>query len=120
MLVFAYRDAAHFDYAHLSIDRATAQPNHNGIFHVYGGEEFESALKREQPHLRQPSDGYHVVLTYDGEAGTVQVMVDGQFVPALHAVDLSLQTGRIGVGSFDETGDFKNIKIDGMSSDRKK
>ena len=32
-------------------------------------------------------------------------------VPALQAVDLSLGTGKVGVGSFDETGEFKNIRI---------
>src|SRR5438309_220112 len=38
IVVFAYRDAAHFDYAHLSIDPATKEHVHNGVFHVYGGE----------------------------------------------------------------------------------
>src|ERR1700722_16807693 len=38
MIVFAYHDPAHFDYAHLSTDSAQKQPVHNGIFHVYGGE----------------------------------------------------------------------------------
>src|SRR5260370_15729913 len=38
LIVFAYRDDAHFDYAHLSVDPGTKQPVHNGIFHVYGGE----------------------------------------------------------------------------------
>ncbi len=38
MIVFSYRDPAHFDYAHLSIDPATKEHVHNGIFHVYGGE----------------------------------------------------------------------------------
>jgi hypothetical protein len=42
----------------------------------------------------------------------VQGYVDGQPVPALHAVDLSLREGRLGIGSFDETGDFKNVKIE--------
>jgi hypothetical protein len=28
-------------------------------------------------------------------------------------VDLSLKEGRIGIGSFDEVGDFKNVKIEG-------
>jgi hypothetical protein len=40
--------------------------------------------------------------------------VDGKPVPALHAVDLSLPTGKVGIGSFDETGEFKNVRIDGM------
>src|SRR5436305_9567495 len=35
LIVFAYHDAAHFDYAHLSVDTAAKQPVHNGIFHVY-------------------------------------------------------------------------------------
>ena len=38
IIVFAFQDAAHFDYAHLSIDTGVQQPMHNGIFHVYGGE----------------------------------------------------------------------------------
>jgi len=31
--------------------------------------------------------------------------------PALHAIDLSFGPGKIGVGSFDETGEFQNTKI---------
>jgi hypothetical protein len=38
-------------------------------------------------------------------------MVDGEAVPALDAVDKSLGAGRVGIGSFDETGVFKNISI---------
>src|SRR5262245_19628307 len=38
ILVYAYRDEAHFNYAHLSVDAAKKQPVHNGIFHVYGGD----------------------------------------------------------------------------------
>ena len=38
VIVFAYQDEAHFNYAHLSVDTGVKQPVHNGIFHVYGGE----------------------------------------------------------------------------------
>src|SRR3954468_8190988 len=38
MVLFAYQDAAHFDYAHLSTDTGVKEPHHNGVFHVYGGE----------------------------------------------------------------------------------
>ena len=37
MIVFAYRDPAHFDYAHLATGTGVKQPAHNGVFHVYGG-----------------------------------------------------------------------------------
>jgi hypothetical protein len=29
----------------------------------------------------------------------------------LQATDVSLGTGKVGIGSFDETGEFKNVKI---------
>ena len=32
-------------------------------------------------------------------------------LPALQAVDMSLGAGKVGIGSFDETGVFKNVTI---------
>jgi hypothetical protein len=113
MIVFAYQDAAHFDYAHLSIDTATKQPHHNGIFHVYGGERVRISSIAGPSAFQQNGQWYRVVLHYNGTTGTVDVQVDGTSVPALHAVDLSLASGRVGLGSFDETGEFKNVKISG-------
>ena len=37
--------------------------------------------------------------------------VDGQPVLGIGAVDLSLGPGKVGIGSFDETAEFKNVKI---------
>jgi len=113
MLVYAYRDNAHFDYAHLSVDRAIIEPHHNGIFHVYGGERVRISTEEGRSAFVASKQWYHVRLTYSGDAGTIQVTVNEQSVPALHAVDLSLRAGRVGVGSFDEAGEFKNIKIQG-------
>jgi len=111
LIVFAYRDEAHFDYAHLSLDTADKQPMHNGVFHVYGGERVRISSDRGPAALSARGRWHHVKLTHDAASGTVDVTVDGHPVPALHAVDLSLGPGKIGVGSFDETGEFKNIKI---------
>jgi hypothetical protein len=111
MIVFAYRDEAHFDYAHLSTDTGTKQPVHNGIFHVYGGERVRISSERGPAAFAASNRWYHVRLTHDVRSGTVNVTVDGQAVPALHAVDLSLGGGRVGLGSFDETAVFKNVKV---------
>ena len=118
ILVFAYRDAAHFDYAHLSTDTGIQQPVHNGIFHVFGGERVRISSQGGPPAFPQTDRWYHVILKHDGETGEVEVSVDGQQIPALHAVDLSLTSGRVGVGSFDEVGDFKNVKIIGRLRNR--
>lgn len=119
ILVFAYRDNAHFDYAHLSTDRATSEPHHNGIFHVYAGERVRISSEEGPAAFPATRRWYHVRLTYDGRSGNVEIAVDGQLVPALHATDLSLRSGKVGVGSFDETGDFKNVKIDGVPAERR-
>jgi hypothetical protein len=111
LLVFAYRDAAHFDYAHLSIDTAAKEPVHNGIFHVYGGERVRISSEQGPAAFSTTGRWHHVKLTHDARNGTVDVSVDGQSVAALHAVDLSLSAGKMGVGSFDETGEFKNVRI---------
>lgn len=111
LIVVAYRDPAHFDYAHLSTDTAEDQPVHNGIFHVYGGERVRISAERGPAAFAARGRWYHVTLAHDATAGTVEVAVDGRAAPALRAVDLSLGPGKVGLGSFDETGVFKNIKI---------
>jgi len=111
MIVFAYRDEAHFDYAHLSVDQAAAQPVHNGIFHVYGGERVRISAERGPASLAATGRWYHVRLTHDANAGAVAVTVDGHAIPALEASDRSLGAGKVGFGSFDETGAFRDVKI---------
>jgi len=111
MIVFGYRDPAHFDYAHLSIDTAAREPHHNGIFHVYGGERVRISAEDGPAAFPETNHWYHVMLEWNGSSGDVRVSVDGRDIPALHAVDLSLNSGRVGLGSFDETGDFRNVKI---------
>ncbi len=111
IIVYAYQDAAHFNYAHISAD--IKAPVHNGIFHVYGGERVRISPRRGPAAFPEINRWYHVKLVQDGATGAVDVTVDGKAVPDLHAVDLSLTTGKVGIGSFDETGDFKNVKITG-------
>lgn len=111
LIVFGYRDEGHFDYAHLSVDTGAKQPVHNGIFHVYGGERVRISSERGPAAFTATGRWHHVKLTHDATMGSVDVIVDGQALPALHAVDLSLGPGKIGPGSFDETGEFKNVTI---------
>lgn len=115
IFVFAYRDEAHFDYAHLSTDTGTKQPVHNGIFHVYGGERVRISSEAGPAAFPAANRWYHVALTHNAQTGEVSVTVDGKPVPALSATDKSLGAGRIGIGSFDETADFKNVRITGHS-----
>ena len=118
LIVFAYRDAAHFNYAHFSTDTGSKQPVHNGVFHVYGGERVRISSEGGPASFAEAERWYHVRLTYDAAGGSVAVTVDGKAVPALHAVDLSLGAGKVGLGSFDETAEYKNVKITGTPAAR--
>ena len=113
ILVYAYRDETHFNYAHLSVDTGKQQPVHNGIFHVYGGERVRISTEEGPAALPSENEWYKVRLRFDGTTGAVQVTVNGKELPALRAVDLSLRSGRVGIGSFFNKGQFRNVKISG-------
>jgi hypothetical protein len=112
IIVYAYQDDSHYDYAHISVDTAVAQNVHNGMFHIFGGERVRMS-SLEGPGSLPTQDWTSVKLVFDGESGHSYVEVNGKRNPSLDAVDLSLRWGRVGIGSFDETGDFRNVKVTG-------
>jgi hypothetical protein len=113
IVVYAYRDESHFNYAHLSIDEATKQPVHNGIFHVYGGDRVRISTERGPAALPAKDEWVKVQLTHDASTGIVGVTVNGKSSRVFEAVDLSLGVGRVGLGSFFNTALFRNVKITG-------
>ncbi len=112
IFVYAWQDDAHYNYAHISVDNAVAQNVHNGMFHIFGGERVRMS-SLEGPGSLPTQDWTPVRLVFDGESGRCYVEVNGKRNPSLEAVDLSLRWGRVGLGSFDETGDFRNVKVSG-------
>jgi hypothetical protein len=54
-----------------------------------------------------------VQLTHDASTGIVGVSINGKTPRAFEAVDLSLGAGRVGLGSFFNTAQFRNVKITG-------
>lgn len=113
ILVYAYRDETHFDYAHLSVDEATKQPVHNGIFHVYGGDRVRISTEKGPAGLPAKDEWVKIQLTHDASTGIVGVTINGKSWRAFEAVDLSLGAGKIGIGSFFNTAFFRNVKITG-------
>jgi hypothetical protein len=113
IFVYAFRDANHFNYVHLSDDMGSSTDVHNGVFHVYGGDRVRIS-STEGPATLTEEIWYKVRLVYDGHTGKVEMFVNGQTSPSLRAYDLSLGAGKLGVGSFFDTGQFRNVKIHGQ------
>jgi hypothetical protein len=110
IVVFDYVDTLHFYYTHLSGDRGTAQPVHNGIFIVNGGERARIAGTDAPPAL--PDREWHLIrVERNATSGAIDVYSDVQGGPIFSVVDRTFPCGQIGIGSFDETGDFDSIAL---------
>jgi hypothetical protein len=117
ILVYAWKAESHFNYVHLSVDRAEQQNVHNGVFHVYGGDRVRISPLDGEATLT--SENWHKVrLLYDAGTHKVQVWVNGNTSPAMQAVDMSLGAGRFGLGSFFDLGSFRNLKVSGIKAAR--
>lgn len=112
IIVYGWQDPSHYNYAHISSDDAVKQNVHNGMFHIFGGERVRMS-PLDGPASLDTTDWTPVKLVFDGETGRCYVEVNGKRNPSLEAVDMSLRWGQVGLGSFNETGDFRNVKVTG-------
>lgn len=114
MVAFGYQDTLHFYYAHVSSDSGAVKV-HNGLFKVDGGERFRIAGEGSAPVL--PDQNWHQLrIVRRVSTGLIDVFVDRDAQPRFHHTDTSFRFGRIGLGSFNETGDFDDFQLAGERS----
>ncbi|MBL8241934.1 MAG: hypothetical protein JNM66_31205 [Bryobacterales bacterium] len=109
ILVYAFQDDAHFNYVHLSVDDPAKVPAHNGVFHVFGGDRVRISSTAGGAGALPSTEWTKVKLVWDGKQ--VVCHANGKTAEALRGVDLSLQKGRVGLGSFFESASFRNLRI---------
>jgi hypothetical protein len=110
MIVFNYVDTLHFYYTHLSKDPGAKIDVHNGIFLVDGVPRRRIAGLEAAPAL--PDTNWHKVrVERDVTSGSIKVFVDGEPKPRFSVVDNTFKCGQVGLGSFDETGDYTDFKL---------
>lgn len=110
MIVFNYVDSLHFYYTHLSKDPGRKIDVHNGIFLVDGAPRRRIAGLEADPML--PDTNWHKVrVERDVASGSIRVFVDAEFQPRFSVVDKTFKCGQIGLGSFDETGDYTDFQL---------
>jgi hypothetical protein len=110
-IIVGYESPERFYYVHLS---ATSDEVHNGIFLVNKADRVRIDSGKSKPQLTDFS-WRRVRVERDGESGRIAVYMDGSTTPALLANDTTITHGRLGLGSFDDTGEFRNIVITGSS-----
>lgn len=108
-IVFGYQSPSRFYYVHLS---AKTDAVHNGIFLVDNADRRRlDTLDSKAPLTDQA--WHRVRLERTVETGRIAVYFDEQPEPVLSIVDKTLTWGRVGIGSFDETGEFRNVRLTG-------
>ena len=108
-LFFDHQDPSHFYYVHLGKQADAAA---NSIFKVDGKPRVSIAEKRTQG-TPWTNGWHHVRIVRTVEDGLIQVYFDNMKTPVMTAHDRTFTHGRLGVGSFDDTGMFDAVRIHG-------
>lgn len=114
LVIFGFQDKLHFYYAHLSSDDGNVAV-HNGIFRVNGGDRERIAGVGARPAL--PDENWRRVrVVRNVESGELKLFLDDDAEPRFEATDRTHAFGLVGVGSFDNTGEFDDLRLHGTSS----
>ena len=106
-LIFGHQDPSHFYYVHIA-NKADAHAN--SIF-IVDGKPRESIAKTRTGGTKWDDQWHTVRLVRDVKNGTIEVFFDYKPDPIMTAVDHTFKWGRVGVGSFDDTGQFDDIRL---------
>ncbi|HVT48744.1 MAG TPA: hypothetical protein VHD57_13205 [Vicinamibacterales bacterium] len=108
-VVVGYQSPSRFYYIHLA---GITNDVHNGIFVVADADRRRLDDQTAKPQMKDQA-WHQVRIERDPSTGAIDVFMNGGTTPVLHAVDKTLTSGRIGFGSFDETGLFRHIVVKG-------
>ena len=110
LLIFGYQSPSRFYYVHLA---AKTDAVHNGIFVVHDAD--RRRLDEPTSTARLTDQAWHRLrLERRVATGSIAVYFDDSRTPMLSATDRTIVSGRVGVGSFDETGEYRSLRVQGM------
>jgi len=110
--VLGYQDPSHFYYVHLA---KHADDHHNSIFLV-DGKPRASIVETRNQGVPWDDGWHHVRVVRRVKDGLIQVFFDDMTTPVMTAHDKTFTHGRIGLGSFDDTGQFDDLQVWGKAS----
>lgn len=114
-LFFGYQDASHFYYVHLG---KKTDDHANQIFIV--NNEARKKISTKTTEGTNWDDEWHQIrIVRKTGDGTIEIYYDDLKTPVMTATDKTFTWGRVGVGSFDDTGNWTDIKLRGMLVEKK-
>jgi hypothetical protein len=120
IIVFGYRSDTQFYYVHLSQDDSIYP--HNGIFLVNNADrlriedQWDPVRSRGAAPSITDTKWHHVTVIRHTDTGEIAVYLDHSKDPRMTAVDKTLTSGRVGFGSFDNTGRVRDFRVTGTAA----
>ncbi len=112
-LFFGYQDPAHFYYVHLG---KKADPHANQIFIVNAAAR-TMITDKKSPGTPWDDKWHEVKIVRRVKDGTIEIYFDDMKTPVMTAQDKTFTHGRVGLGSFDDTGNWDDFKLRGNTVD---
>ena len=108
-LFFGYQSPTRFYYVHFG---KKTDDHANQIFIV--NDAARTKISTETTPGTPWDDGWHNLrITRSAATGAIDVYFDLPVKPVMRAVDKTFKWGRVGLGSFDDTGEFTNVRLHG-------
>lgn len=109
-LFFGHQDHGHLYYVHLG---KKTDDHANQIFIVNGSDRKKISTKTT-PGTDWTDNWHKARIIRDTNSGDIKVYFDDMEKPVMTANDKTFTWGRVGVGTFDDTGDWKEITLKGQ------
>ena len=110
VIVFGYQDPAHFYYVHFG---KKTDDHANQIFIVNGAPRSKISTKTT-PGTPWDDAWHRVKIVRTVGDGNTAVYFDDMHTPVMTAADKTFAWGQIGVGAFDDLGNFDDVELRGI------
>jgi hypothetical protein len=114
-LFFGYQDPSHFYYVHIA---KKADDHANQIFIVNGAPRKKISTKTT-PGTPWDDRWHHVKVVRTVGDGRIAVYFDDMKAAAMTATDRTFTWGRVGLGSFDDSGNWADFRLRGVRAGKK-
>jgi hypothetical protein len=112
LVIVGYESPTRFYYVHISAARDAV---HNGIFLVDGADRRRIDTQSDKAILVDAA-WHRVRVVREPASGRLDVYADDQLTPIMSARDPTIASGQVGVGSFDDTAEFRSLRVAGRAA----
>jgi hypothetical protein len=113
-LFYGFQDPAHMYYTHFG-QKTDDHANQTFIVNNAPRTKISTQTTSGTPWN---DEWHHARIVRDVDSGRIEVYFDDMQTPAMVSVDKTFTRGQIGLGSFDDTGNFDDVRLYGIKAQR--